>query len=90
MPCLEGLPREPSHPPPASEVAKAEDELTGSDLLGEERPLTSQNPADTRGLWCLGPMTHRLVDAAPALSLEMQWWDWVSCSASGTSAYWSA
>lgn len=22
--------------------------------------------------------------AAPALSLEAQWWDWVSCSASGT------
>ncbi|KAI4545767.1 hypothetical protein MG293_002322 [Ovis ammon polii] len=71
-------------------VAKAEDELTGSDLLGDERPLTLQNPADTHGLWCLGPMTHRLVDAAPALSLETQWWDWVSCSASETSAYWSA
>ena len=50
VPCLEGLPREPSRPPPASAVAKAEDELTGSDLLGDERPLTSKNPADTRGL----------------------------------------
>lgn len=51
VPCLEGLPREPSRPPSASSSAKAEDEPTGSDLLGDERPLTSQNQRTRAGLW---------------------------------------
>ena len=72
MPHSAGLPREAGHPPPASVVAKAEDERTGSDLFGDERAPTSRNPTDTRGLWHLGPVTHRFLEAGPALSLEMQ------------------
>ena len=72
MPRSDGLPREPSHSPLASLVAKAEDGLTDPDLLGDERPPTSRNPPDTHGLWHLGPVTHRLLEAGPALSLEMR------------------
>nr|CAI9693687.1 unnamed protein product [Rangifer tarandus platyrhynchus] len=53
-------------------VAKAEDGPTDPDLLGDERPPTAQNLLHTHGLWRLGPVAHRLLEAGPAPSLETQ------------------
>ena len=82
VPHSEGLPREASHPPPASVVAKAEDELTGSDLLGDGRAPTSRNPTDMRGFLHSGPVkapgswsNSQLGDTVMGLGELLSLWD---------------